>query len=289
MRSAVVTGASSGIGRACALLLDREGFAVFAGVRRPEDGEALAAAASRRLTPVPLDVTRPESLEAARERVAAALGDAGLGGLVNNAGISVPAVLEFLDLDELRRQLEVNLVGALAATRTFLPLLRAGGGRIVHIGSQGGYNAAPFLGPYAASKFALEAVTDALRRELRPWAIEVSIVEPGSVATPIWEKGIATGAELRARLPEHARALYGEALDRITAYAQRAARRGIPPERVARAVHHALTAPRPRTRYRVGLDAKLVRLLTRVLPDRAMDALVARLVGLPGRSAPPRP
>ncbi len=276
--SAVVTGASTGIGRACALALDREGFTVFAGVRRTEDGEALAALASPRLAPVLLDVTRLESLEAAARRVGEAVGPAGLGGLVNNAGISVPAVLEFLDPDELRRQLEVNLVGALAATKAFLPLLRACGGRIVNIGSQGGYNAAPFLGPYAASKFALEGATDSLRRELRPFAIEVSLIEPGSVATPIWEKGIRYGAGLRAKLPEHGRALYGEALDRIVAYAQRAARRGIPPERVARAVHHALAAGRPRTRYRVGIDAKLVRLLTRVLPDRAMDALVARLL-----------
>jgi NAD(P)-dependent dehydrogenase (short-subunit alcohol dehydrogenase family) len=280
MPSALVTGASTGIGRACALLLDRSGFAVFAGVRRPEDGEALAAEASQRLMPVLLDVTRAESLEAASKSVAAAVGGAGLGGLVNNAGISVPAVLEFLDLDDLRRQLEVNLVGALAAVKAFLPLLRTGRGRIVNIGSQGGYNAPPFLGPYAASKFALEGVTDSLRRELWPWGLQVSIVEPGSVATPIWEKGLATGAELRAKLPEQGRALYGEGLDRLVEYAQSAARRGIPPERVARAVHHALTASRPRTRYRVGPDAKLVRFLTRVLPDRAMDALVARLLGL---------
>ncbi len=277
--SAVITGASTGIGRATALHLDERGFRVFAGVRRQQDGEALRESASERLSYVILDVESAASLEVAAKTVESAVGEAGLQGIVNNAGISVPAVFEFMDLDELRRQLEVNVVGAVAATKAFLPAIRRAKGRIVNIGSMGGYNAGPFMSPYAASKFALEALTDSLRRELRPWGMQVSIVEPGSIATPIWDKGLGYAAELKERLPERGRELYGDAFDAMENYARSASKRGIAPEAVARAVHHALTASRPRTRYRVGLDARLMRVLTRILPDRTMDAIVSRLIG----------
>ncbi len=280
-RSAVITGASTGIGRATALRLDAAGFRVFAGVRRQADGEALRGAASQRLSPLLLDVTDAAGVELAAKTVEAAVGAAGIQGLVNNAGVAVAAVLEFVDLDELRRQLEVNVVGAAAVTRAFLPLVRRGGGRVVNISSNGGYLAAPFLGPYAASKFALEALSDSLRRELRSWNIPVAVIEPGSIETPIWEKGRGEAARLRAALPEEARRLYGSMLDTFTAYVAKTANRAIPADAVARAVEHALSAPRPKTRYRVGTDARIGRLLTRFLPDRAVDALLARLTGLP--------
>jgi NAD(P)-dependent dehydrogenase (short-subunit alcohol dehydrogenase family) len=279
--SVVITGASTGIGREAALYLDTRGVRVFAGVRRSQDADALRAAASQRLTPVTLDVTDAAGIDAAAKSVEQALEGAGLGGIVNNAGIGVAAPLEFIDLDELRRQLEINVVGPVAVTRAFLPLLRPAKGRVVHVGSMAGYNAGPFLGPYAASKHAIEALTDSLRRELRPWGLHVSLIEPGSIETPIWGKAWSDAAEVRGALSEQASELYGDSLDHMVEYMRRVSARAIPAERVARAIHHALTAERPRTRYRVGLDAKLVRVLTRVLPDRVADALMARMIGFP--------
>lgn len=280
-QSAIITGASTGIGRATAIYLDERGFRVFAGVRKPEDIVRLAKSGSDRLTPLTIDVTDAASIEAAARSVEEAVGEAGLGGVVNNAGIGVGGVQEFLDLDELRRQLEVNVVGPVAVTRAFLPLLRKARGRIVNISSNGGYIAAPFLGPYAASKFALEALSDSLRRELRPWGIHVAVIEPGSIQSDIWEKARDQTRELHEGLSEPARALYGPALDAMSRYVEQTAGRAIPPEAVAREVHHALTAGKPRTRYRVGVDAKATRLLS-YLPDRAIDALLARGIGYGG-------
>lgn len=279
--SVVVTGASTGIGRACALRLDRMGWRVFAGVRRPADGEALRAKASARLLPVELDVTDEASIARAAGRVAADTGDAGLGGLVNNAGISVAGPLEFLPLEELRRQLEVNVTGQVAVTQAFLPLIRKGNGRIVFMGSISGRLATPFLGPYAASKFALEAIADALRVELRPWGIRVSIVEPGSIATPIWEKGQDAADELEQQLSPRGHELYDPAIAAVRQAARDAAARGVPPGRVAKAVAHALTAPRAKTRYLVGNDARLQLTMASLLPDRARDSLVSRVMKLP--------
>src|SRR5436190_20383212 len=188
--SVVITGASTGIGKTCALRLDRLGFQVFAGVRRTEDGETLKRQASQRLTPITIDVTDSGSIAAAASMVATAVGDAGLQGLVNNAGIAVACPLEFLPISLLSQQLEVNVTGQIDVTQVFLPLLRAGNGRIVNMGSISGRMAYPLLGPYCASKFALEALTASLRMELRPWHIPVSIIEPGAIATPIWSKAL---------------------------------------------------------------------------------------------------
>ncbi len=276
----VITGASTGIGRACALRLAALGFDVFAGVRRPEDGEALSAAGAGRVTPLSLDVTSAEGIAAAAAQVRAAVGASGVAGLVNNAGITVTAPLEFVPLDEFRRQLEVNLVGQLAVTQAFLEPLRAARGRIVNMGSIGGRAAVPFVGPYSASKFALEGLTDALRQELRPWGIEVAIVEPGSIATPIWEKGAASADALFERLPPRAHELYAASIARTRAAALRMAAHGLPPERVAAAVAHALTATRPKTRYLIGRDAHVQVALGRVFPDRTVDRIVARLLRL---------
>ena len=279
----VVTGASTGIGEACAFRLDRLGFRVFAGVRREADGSALKRKASERLVPVLIDVTDAASIATAARTVGAAVGGAGLSGLVNNAGIVVVGPLEFLPVSELRRQLEVNVIGQIAVIQAFFPLLRKGHGRIVNMGSLSGKWATPFLGPYSASKFAMEALTDSLRMELRPWGIWVSIIEPGNVATPIWEKTKVVGAAIEAKLPQQAHALYRPDFAAVHKAADKLTGAGIPADVVARAVTHALTSKRPKSRYVVGRDARIRVTLARLLPDRMRDALTVRLVGLSRR------
>jgi NAD(P)-dependent dehydrogenase (short-subunit alcohol dehydrogenase family) len=281
--SVVVTGASSGIGEACALRLDRLGFQVFAGVRREVDGGALKQKASDRLTPILLDVTDAASIKSAADTLTALLGETGLTGLVNNAGIAVAGPLEFLPIDELRRQFEVNVIGQIAVTQAFLPLLRRGHGRVVNMGSIAGKSALPFIGPYSASKFAMEALTDSLRMELLPWNIPVSIIEPASVATPIWQKSLQAGEKVAAILPPQAHELYGHAIvsmsKMVSNIRKTAPNNGVSTDVVARAVEHALTAKKPRTRYLVG-TAALLRLLLGILPDRARDRLITwRLLG----------
>lgn len=270
----VITGASTGIGRATALELDSRGFRVFAGVRRDQDAQDLRAERSS-LEPLHLDVTDESLIAAARDTVAAAVGDAGLAGLVNNAGIAVPGPVEYLPVDELRRQLEVNLIGQVAVTKAFLPLLRKARGRIVNIGSIGGRVALPLLGPYAASKHAMEGLTDSLRRELRPFGIEVCIIRPGPIATEIWERGNATADELLERMPQ-AEQDYGPAIAAARKFAADRTRAAVPPSTVAEVVAHALTARRPKTRYLVGPRARALATMRAVLPDRWMDAALAR-------------
>ncbi len=272
----LISGASTGIGRACALELAGRGVRVFAGVRRAEDGEALRAAGGSHVVPLRLDVTDAATIAAAVEAIAAANGERALSGLVNNAGIVVAGPLEFLPVDALRRSLEANVVGLLALTQACLPLLRAGRGRIVNMSSISGRFASPLLGPYAASKFAVEALSDALRRELAPWGIPVALVEPGAVATPIWEKSAASAQALLDGLPAQAHGYYGADVEHARRRALRAARTGIPAEAVATVVHAALTAARPRTRYLVGRDARIGALLARWLPDGVLDRFARR-------------
>ncbi len=277
MRSVLVTGASTGIGRAAALRLDGSGWRVFAGVRREEDAEALRRAASRRLAPVLLDVTEPEQIAAAAERIGRE-SEGGLHGLVNNAGIGVPGPLETIPLDDFRRQLEVNLVAYVAVTQALLPQIRAAAGRVVLISSIGGRIALPFAGPYHAAKFGTEAIGDVFRQELRPWGIRVAIVEPGSIATPIWDRSRATAAEVEARSPR-TDLLYGAAMAKLREAMRTAGERGASPEKVAKAIAHALESPRPRTRYLVGLDAQVAARLKPFLPAPVLDRLVARALG----------
>ena len=271
----LVTGASTGIGDAVARHLDSLGWTVVAGVRREADAEAVRSRGSGRMVPVILDVADADSVATAVATVEGIAGAAGLAGLVNNAGISGG------ELDGFRRTLEVNLVGAVAVTQAVLPMIRLGGGRLVFVGSIGGRMPVPFTAAYAASKAGLAAVCDCLRGELRPWRIQVSLIEPGAVATPIWEKGISSSMARAAELPPHAGALYGRAIDAVGRVARGAADRAMPPEKVARAVEHALTASRPRTRYLVGAEAR-AQALVRRLPDRARDRLVATYMKLPG-------
>lgn len=276
MKSVLITGASTGIGEACALDLDERGFRVFAGVRRDADAERLRGSASERLTPLLLDVTEQPMIERARERLRDAFVDRGLDGLVNNAGISVAGPLELVPLDEIRRQFEVNLFGHIAVTQAFLSLLRLARGRIVNMSSISGRFAAPLLGPYAMSKFALEAFSDSLRRELFPWGIHVACVEPGAVDTPIWEKGMRAADHRSGSLSDESRALYEPIVETMRASAVRISRRAVSTDAVTKAVRHALTATRPKTRYLVGRDAKIAAKLVRFLPDRFLDAVTRK-------------
>jgi NAD(P)-dependent dehydrogenase (short-subunit alcohol dehydrogenase family) len=264
MRTALVTGASSGIGAACALRLAASGWRVFAGVRE-------TGAAPARTEEVLLDVANAEEIARAAERIGE------LDALVNNAGIAIAMPLEFIPLDELRRQLDVNVIGQVAVTQAFLPQLRRSRGRIVFVGSIAGRSALPFLGAYAASKHALEAIADTLRVELKPFGVDVSIVEPGTIKTPIWVKSAELADALADGASPQLRVLYG---DRIAAFGRVARERGAKgasADAVARAVEEALTRDRPTTRKLIGRDAKLRAGVER-LPDRLRDSVYERLL-----------
>ncbi|HET7053361.1 MAG TPA: SDR family oxidoreductase [Solirubrobacterales bacterium] len=280
MKSVLITGASTGIGRATALRLDRAGWRVFAGVRKEADADSLCAGASERLLPLMLDVTDAAQIATAAERIGSDAGEGGLDGLVNNAGIGLLGPLETLPIEDFRRAIEVNLIAQVAVTQTMLPYVRAARGRIVFVSSVGGRMAMPFGSPYHAAKFGLEAVADSLRRELRPWGIEVVSIEPGSIDTPIWARANRAAEEIAARTPAAQEALYGSMLERFDAAVGRTASRGIPPERAARTIARALTSRRPRTRYPVGTDARTQMLAARFLPDRLLDRAIAHLIGL---------
>src|SRR5829696_287683 len=268
----LVTGASSGIGHATVLLLRELGFDAVGAVRSPDDAERLGAQGVRTAL---LDVTDRDSIAAARD----ALDGRPLAGLVNNAGIAVAGPLEFLPLDELRHQLEVNLVGQVAVTQAFLPALRSARGRIVNVSSIGGRVALPLVGPYNMSKFALEAFSDSLRRELLSQGVDVIAVEPGGVRTPIWRKGGELADELVGGMPPDVERLYGRLIEGLRKQTARIAQNGIPASAVAEVIGTAMTAKRPRTRYLVGRDAKVRARVSAVLPDRLMDRAIARTLG----------
>ena len=278
MRSVLVTGASTGIGRATALRLDASGWKVFAGVRREADAESLRAEASPHLVPVILDVTEPDQIAAVAGQLEGEI-DGGLDGLVNNAGVAIPGPLETIPIEDFRRQLEVNLVAYVAVTQALLPQIRRAEGRIVFVSSIGGRIAFPFGGPYHASKFGTEAIGDVFRQELRPWGLRVSIIEPGSIDTPIWERGQRKGEEIEAKSPRTS-LLYGAALEKFRKVIEDTAERGIPPEKVAKAISHALESSRPRARYLVGLDAKVQARLQPLIPTPLFDRIVARQLNL---------
>jgi NAD(P)-dependent dehydrogenase (short-subunit alcohol dehydrogenase family) len=269
MKRILITGASSGIGAATALHLDRQGMEVFAAVREPEDAGALATA-SGRLRKLALDVTDPGSIERAMAEVGG-----GLDGLVNNAGIGVPGPLEVLAADDLREQLEVNVVGQVAVTQAALPLLRQAAGRIVFVGSVGGRLASQFAGPYHASKFAIEAIADVWRQELEPEEIAVVLVEPSTISTPIWDKAIERLDSLLAGSdPRIGR--YRERLASFRDSLQSADEHGKSPDDVAEAIEEALTEDKPDTRYVVGAAGKVATALRPLIPDRLADKLGER-------------
>jgi NAD(P)-dependent dehydrogenase (short-subunit alcohol dehydrogenase family) len=278
VRSAVVTGASTGIGRTTALGLDAQGWRVFAGVRRKEDGEALQKAGSGRIEPLMLDVTDAEQIADAARRVGEKVGSEGLHGLVNNAGIALGGPIEALAIEDLRAVLETNVIGQVAVTQAFLPLVRDARGRVVFVGSVNGRLSLPFLSPYTASKHAIEAIGDSLRGEMRPFGVKVSIVEPGAIETPMREKGSAAAHKVKVELSASQLRIYGKAIDGFIAGAAKADEQASSPEKVAAAIEHALTANRPRTRYLVGPDARAQALLASLLPDRVGDRVIAFLM-----------
>jgi NAD(P)-dependent dehydrogenase (short-subunit alcohol dehydrogenase family) len=276
----VVTGASSGIGRACAFALDKAGYRVFATVRQEKDAASLRQAASERLVPVLMDVTDEGSVTSAAAAVAQAVGEAGLAGLVNNAGVAVPGPIELIPLEDLRRQFEINVFGVVRVTQACLPLVRKARGRIINIGSVGGQITIPFGGALCASKYAVEAINDALRMELYPWGIHVVLVAPAGIVTPAVDRLLQDGDAAIQRFSPQGRQRYEESFRSFLTAAVGREKKGSPPEVVARAVLTALTARTPRTRYPVGADATALTWLPRLLPSRWLDQVRFKLFGL---------
>jgi NAD(P)-dependent dehydrogenase (short-subunit alcohol dehydrogenase family) len=271
----LVTGTSTGIGRATAAELAARGFRVLAGVRKESDAETVRAMSPDRIEALILDVTDRDAIAALPDRA----GD-DLVGLVNNAGLSIPGPLEYLPMDDVRHQIEVMLLAPFAITQALIPQLRRRRGRVVMVGSIGGRTALPFLGPYDAAKSGIAGLADSLRQELRPLGVHVALVEPGTIKTEIWDKGVDFGQKLLDGLPEDGRRTYGERLRATERAAHRFRDLGIAPSKVAKAIAHALTADRPKTRYLVGIDARAQAALRAALPDRALDRVMGRLSGL---------
>jgi NAD(P)-dependent dehydrogenase (short-subunit alcohol dehydrogenase family) len=269
----VVSGASTGMGAATARKLASRGYHVLAGVRRERDGDAIRTGG---IEPVILDVTRPEHIQALADRIAADPDRRPLRTLINNAGISVNGPVEALPLEEWRGLFEVNLFGHVAVTQALLPFLHRSHGRIVNISSVGGKVAMATYGAYGGAKFALEAVSDSLRRELAPHGVQVVVVEPGAVRTEIGERGAVTANDLAGRMsPEH-RQRYGGLVRATVAQSLRFTRAGLPADRAAEVIAQAAITRRPRTRYTVGRDAALLTRLARILPDRLLDRIFDR-------------
>jgi NAD(P)-dependent dehydrogenase (short-subunit alcohol dehydrogenase family) len=279
MKSVVVTGVSTGIGWGIAKVLIQNGFRVFGSVRKAQDAERLAREFGPNFLPLIFDVTDESAVQAAAAQVREQLNGETLFGLVNNAGIAVPGPLIHLATDEFRHQLEVNLVSVLIVTKAFVPLLGADRslhgepGRIINISSVGGKNGGPFLGAYSASKHGLEGFSESLRRELMLYGIDVIIVGPGSIATPIWDK-----AEQMDASP-YEKTEYFEAALRVQKYMIRDGRNGYPPEKVGEVVLHTLTTPKPRVRYAVIPGSSFQRIIQMLLPKRVVDNIIARRLG----------
>jgi len=282
MKSVVVTGVSTGIGWGCAKVLTQAGFRVFGSVRKKEDAERLEREFGDSFSPLLFDVTDEAAVAAAAQEVAAALGRETLSGLVNNAGVAVIGPLAYLNTGDFRRQIEVNLVGPFIVAKAFAPLLgvdraRQGPpGRIVMISSVGGRMAYPFGGAYHASKFGLEGLSESLRRELMLFGIDVVVIAPGAVATPIWGKAEGAGGAFAATP-------YANPIERMQRLAASAAKRGLPPERIGEAVKTALTAQTPKVRYSVAPNP-MQTFLIGFLPKRLVDNQVAKRLGLKASS-----
>ena len=282
MKSVVVTGASTGIGWGCAKVLTASGFRVFGSVRKQADAERLARELGPNFTPLIFDVTDEAAVAAAAKQVEAALRGETLFGLVNNAGIAVPGPLLYQKIEDFKRQIAVNLTGQLIVIQAFAPLLGAdrarkgAPGRIVMISSAGGKNASPFLGAYNASKFALEGMSESLRRELILFGIDVIVVAPGTVATSMWDRPDAINIAAFADTP------YAQALAKLKVHMIINGRRGLPPQRLGETVKTALTTARPKARYTVTPDP-IETLVANALPKRLVDSIIAGRLGLQKR------
>jgi NAD(P)-dependent dehydrogenase (short-subunit alcohol dehydrogenase family) len=270
----LVTGASTGIGEATAKRIAARGVPVIAGARSAGDLERLGAIAG--VQPLQLDVTDEPAIAALRERLAGGQ----LRGLVNNAGIATAGPLEEMPLDELRRQFEVNMVGQIAVTQAALPALREGHGRIVNIGSIGGRVAQPFTGAYCGSKGAIHLMSSSLRRELRPWGIWVTCIEPGTIATEIWGKGDDANRVAQEAMSPEGRARYGKAMDAMGEVIRGQAGKGLQPDAVAKRIEHALFSRRPRAYDVVGRDAQALRFAQALMPVRVWDRFIDGQLGL---------
>jgi len=280
MKSIVITGASSGIGRAASLRLALHGWRVFAGVRKDSDAQALGSDSQGRLETILLDVTDRESILRAAHEVGTRLGGRGLDALFNNAGIGSTSPIEYTSLDQLRETFEVNLFGQIATIQAFLPLIRAAKGRIINTGSVGDHVAPPFIGPLASSKAAFASMSAALRLELRPQGIGVCVLEPGAINTPAVEKTLGGVERTIASLPPEGAALYGEPMRRVAHTFAEKEHAGSPPEAVAAVLERALNDDSPRTRYPAGKDSRRLALLARFLPEKLLDLAILRTFGL---------
>jgi NAD(P)-dependent dehydrogenase (short-subunit alcohol dehydrogenase family) len=282
-RAVVVTGASTGIGRAAAAKAVAEGAHVFASVRKQADADSLVKEFGEAVTPLLFDVCDEAAVKAAAAQVGQALGNRKLFGLVNNAGVAVPGPLLYLDAEELKRQFDINLFGVHRVTQAFAPLLgadqeRSGKpGRIVMISSVGGQNGAPFVGPYAASKFALEGYSQSLRRELMLFGIDVIVIGPGAIATPIWDKVDQNEVKRYENTP------FGPALARVADYMLAQGKAGLPPADVGALIWKCLTDAKPKTRYAILRNEFIDRMLPRMMNPRTVDRIIAKRLGFPRR------
>jgi len=276
----LITGSSTGIGFACATYLDKQGFKVFAGIRNAADAGKLKASASDRLTPILLDVTNPESIQKAFDFVKNKVGEAGLSGLINNAGIGIASPVEFFPMSDLRRLFDVNVFGQISVIQTFLPLLRQAKGRIINIGSIGDRITMPFGGALCASKSAFASFTEAMRLELSSWGIKVCLIEPASISTPAVDKVKVGNEKSIENLSTEGARLYASNFRLFTQRAIEREKNGSQPEVVANVVYHALTTKQPKTRYLVGKDSNLLATLAKWMPDPVLDKIRLRIFGL---------
>jgi NAD(P)-dependent dehydrogenase (short-subunit alcohol dehydrogenase family) len=268
----LISGASTGMGAATARELAGRGYHVLAGVRRTIDADALRAP---NLEPVILDITNADQIDAVAGRIAADPARRPLRAVINNAGIAINAPVEQLPMEQWRRQFEVNFFGHIAVTKAVLPALHASSGRIVNISSIGGKIAMPTYGAYAGAKFALEAMSDALRRELAPHGVQVVVVEPGGVRTEMTGHGVERANDTLAAMSPAERNRYGPLLQAIINQATAFTTSGLPAEAAGRIIAHAATARRPRSRYTIGRDAAILTRLSRILSDRVFDRILA--------------
>lgn len=277
--SVLITGTSSGIGKVTAHYLQRLGFRVFATVRNKEDAQVLQAERSEQLVPIIMDVSDQASIIRARDQVSRFVGDEGLSGLVNNAGVGFISPLECIPLDELRWLFEVNVFGLLAVTQSFLPLIRLRKGRIVNLSSTASIFVAPFHGPYSASKLGVNGLTNALRLELRPQGVQVALIVCGSINTPMWEKGKSLSSQVSQDFPVQFMDLYGDHYHRVHDSFFNLGRNGIPPEAVSRSIYHALTARRAKNTYYVGPDAVFYNIADKFLFGKLRDWVISHNIG----------